>query len=144
MFGRTWISVRGIVAGLLACSPSLLVAAALPAQSAAPVSRPNVLVILADDLGAGDLGCAGAEDLHTPHLDRLFAEGMTFHRFYANSCVCSPTRAALLTGRYPERVGVPGVIRTHQAENWGYLAPGIETLPERLRSVGYRTALIGK
>ena len=144
MFGRIGMSLCGIATGLLVCSPSHLVAAALPDDSATPNSRPNILVILADDLGAGDLGCAGAEDLRTPHLDRLFAEGMTFDRFYANSCVCSPTRAALLTGRYPERVGVPGVIRTHQADNWGYLAPEIETLPERLRSVGYRTALVGK
>lgn len=144
MLGRIGWSLCGIATGLMVCSPSLLVAAALPAHPGTVAPRPNILVILADDLGVGDLGCAGAEDLRTPHLDRLFAEGLTFDRFYANSCVCSPTRAALLTGCYPERVGVPGVIRTPQADNWGYLAPGIETLPERLRSVGYRTALVGK
>ena len=74
--------------------------------------KPNFLVILVDDLGFGDLSCYGAKDLHTPHIDSLVARGMRFENFYANCCVCSPTRAALLTGRFPELVGVPGVIRT--------------------------------
>lgn len=106
--------------------------------------RPNLLVILADDLGYGDLACQGADDMRTPHLDGLFAEGMTFTNFYANCPVCSPTRAALLSGRYQERVGVPGVIRTHRENNWGYLDPGTRLLPDIAREQGYHTAIIGK
>src|SRR5437867_1675200 len=87
-----------------------------------PAAKPNIIVILADDLGYGDLSSYGATDLRTPNIDALVAAGMRFDRFYANSPVCSPTRAALLTGRYPDLVGVPGVIRTHPDDNWGYLA----------------------
>ena len=68
---------------------------------------PNIVLILADDLGFSDIASYGGRDVRTPHLDRLVAAGMKCENFYANSCVCSPTRAALLTGRYPELVGVP-------------------------------------
>ncbi|MCR9200957.1 MAG: sulfatase-like hydrolase/transferase [Planctomycetaceae bacterium] len=114
---------------------------------AAPVAAdapPNMLVILADDLGYGDLACQGATDMQTPHLDRLFASGMTFDNFYANCPVCSPTRAALLSGRYQELVGVPGVIRTHRENNWGYLDPGTQLLPAVAKQQGCHTAIIGK
>lgn len=117
---------------------------ALPLRAAEPVRRPNIVVILADDLGAGDLACCGAKDMRTPHLDRLFASGMRFTNFYANSCVCSPTRAALLTGRYPDLVGVPGVIRTNPQDSWGYLSRDALLLPKLLKDAGYRTALVGK
>ncbi len=106
--------------------------------------RPNVLVILADDLGYGDLSCYGAADVRTPHIDALMRAGQRFTRFRSNCCVCAPTRAALLTGRYPEFVGVPGVIRTYDKQNWGCLLPGCLMLPEVFRSNGWATALIGK
>lgn len=109
-----------------------------------PTARPNVLVIMVDDLGYGDLSCYGATDLKTPHLDRLMSEGLRFNEAYANCCVCSPSRAALLTGRYPEMVGIPGVVRTHDKNNWGCLTPDSVLLPELFRREGYRTALIGK
>lgn len=112
--------------------------------SAADGARPNLVLILADDLGYGDLGCYGAPDLRTPHIDRLARDGVTCTVFRANSCVCSPTRAALLTGCYPDRVGVPGVIRTHPANSWGRLAPEAVLLPRPLRAAGYHTALVGK
>jgi len=118
--------------------------AASASASNAPPDRPNILLILADDLGWGDLACQGAPDLRTSHIDRLAAEGMRFENFYANCPVCSPTRAALLTGRYPELVGVPGVIRTHAANSWGRLAPGAVLAPSLLRPAGYSTALVGK
>lgn len=105
---------------------------------------PNFLVILVDDLGYGDLSCYGAKDLRTPHIDGLAERGMRFTNFYANSPVCSPTRASLLTGRYPERVGVPGVIRTHPEDNWGYLSPQAVLLPALLKPAGYHSAIIGK
>ncbi|MBP7049685.1 MAG: sulfatase-like hydrolase/transferase [Phycisphaerae bacterium] len=107
-------------------------------------SRPNVLVILVDDLGYGDLSCYGATDLKSPNIDRLIASGMRFDRFYANSPVCSPTRAALLTGRFPDLVGVPGVIRTDIRDNWGNLAEQAVLLPRVLQDAGYHTALVGK
>ncbi|WP_347245740.1 sulfatase-like hydrolase/transferase [Thermogutta sp.] len=106
--------------------------------------HPNVIVILVDDLGWGDLGCFGAADLETPHVDRLAREGMRMVNFYANCPVCSPTRASLLTGCYPDAVGVPGVIRTHSNNSWGYLNPQVELLPAILARGGYHTALVGK
>ncbi len=108
------------------------------------ISKPNILMILVDDLGYGDLSSYGATDLKTPHIDRLMAEGMRFDNFYANCPVCSPTRAALLSGCYPDMVGVPGVIRTHITNNWGYLAPHAVLLPKLLKPAGYHTAIIGK
>ena len=74
--------------------------------------RPNIVMILVDDLGYGDLSSYGAMDMKTPNIDKLIASGMRFNNFYANCPVCSPTRASLLSGRYPDLVGVPGVVRT--------------------------------
>ena len=83
--------------------------------------RPNILMILVDDLGYGDLSCQGAaHDVRTPHIDKLLNEGIRFTNFYANCPVSSPSRASLMTGRYPDMVGVPGVIRTHKEDSWGY------------------------
>jgi arylsulfatase A-like enzyme len=114
------------------------------ASTARPADRPNILIILADDLGRGEYSAFGTADLRTPNIDSLFRDGMTFENFYANSPVCSPTRAALLSGCYPDRVGVPGVIRDIAANSWGYLAPGALLLPRRLKEAGYRSALVGK
>jgi arylsulfatase A-like enzyme len=105
---------------------------------------PNMLVILVDDLGYADLSSYGATDLQTPNIDSLVQSGLRWDRFYANCPVCSPTRAALLSGRYPDLVGVPGVIRTHAKDNWGYLDPKATLLPQMLRKAGYHTALVGK
>ena len=106
--------------------------------------KPNIIVILADDLGWGDLSCFGAKDLKTPNIDKLATEGLKLTNFRANSSVCSPTRAALLTGRYPDRVGVPGVIRTHANNSWGNLKPSGPMLPQVLRNNGYHSTIIGK
>jgi arylsulfatase A-like enzyme len=110
-----------------------------------PVSaKPNFLIILTDDHGYGDVSTYGPSDVRTPHIDRIAAEGMLFTSMRANCTVCSPSRAALLTGRYADRVGVPGVIRTKAADSWGYFAPDIPTLADVLGEAGYHTALIGK
>jgi arylsulfatase A-like enzyme len=108
------------------------------------MDAPNVLMIFVDDLGFGDLSSYGATDLKTPHIDKLVSRGMRFDNFYANCPVCSPSRASLLTGRYPELVGVPGVIRTHRENNWGYLDPSAVMLPSVLKKVGYQTSIVGK
>jgi arylsulfatase A-like enzyme len=129
--------MSGLAAGL-----SLRIAQGLGAE--APKPRPNVLLILVDDLGWGDLTSYGADDLKTPNVDRIVAQGMRSDTFYASAPVCSPTRAALMTGRYPQLVGVPGVIRTDPKNSWGYLSPEALMLPELLKKAGYATALIGK
>ncbi len=130
----------------VSCLLSVLLLSGLSGESfAADLSvRPNVLLILVDDLGYGDLGCMGAADMRTPHIDRLAASGMTFTSFYANCPVCSPTRAALLTGRYQDLVGVPGVIRTHANNSWGYLRHDAVLLPVPMAKAGYHTAMVGK
>jgi len=107
-------------------------------------SATNILCILVDDLGYGDLSCQGATDMRTPHIDQLAKDGLTFTSFYANCTVCSPSRASLLSGRYPDMVGVPGVIRQNEENNWGYLAEGTLCISDVLKSAGYHTALIGK
>jgi arylsulfatase A-like enzyme len=106
--------------------------------------KPNIIFILADDLGYGDLGCYGAKDILTPNIDKLAESGIKFTRAYANSTVCSPSRAAILTGNYPDAVGVPGVIRDMPNNSWGNLKDDVVTLPESLQKFNYTTALIGK
>ena len=103
-------------------------------------SPPNLIVLLADDLGYGDLSIYGSPDVQTPHLDKLAQRGMRFTRFYAGSAVCTPSRASLLTGRFPLRFD----IRAHFADTGEYLPPEAQTLPDVLREVGYATAHIGK
>lgn len=114
------------------------------ATAFAAEAKPNFLIIFADDLGYGDVSTYHASDCHTPNIDKLAADGMLFPNMRANCTVCSPSRAALLTGRYPDRVGVPGVIRTNPDDSWGYLAPGIPTIGNELKKAGYHTAVIGK
>lgn len=117
-------------------------------------SPPNVIVILADDLGYGDLGSYGHPAIRTPHLDRLAAEGQRWTSFYAGAPVCSPSRAALLTGRWPVRTGIyrrapletgarsgPGVFRVDSQHG---LPHGEITLAEMLKARGYATGIVGK
>ena len=106
--------------------------------------KPNVLMILVDDLGRADYSACGTNDIRTPNIDRLYKEGIGFENFRASCCVCSPSRAALLTGRFPDRVGVPGVIRDVPEQNWGFLSPSAVLLPTVLRQVGYHSAIVGK
>lgn len=115
------------------------------AVSAAAPATPNFLVILTDDHGYGDVSMnRPAGDVRTPHIDQLAAEGMRFTTMRSNCTVCSPARAAILSGRYPDRAGVPGVIRTTPENSWGYFKTGMPTLPELLRKAGYHTAAVGK
>lgn len=106
------------------------------------VTSPNFIIILADDLGYGDLSCFGHPTIRTPNLDKMASEGMRFTQFYVSTNVCSPSRASLLTGRLPIRNGVyPGVFRTNSISG----LPLIElTIAELLKQKDYSTALIGK
>lgn len=104
--------------------------------------RPNFVVILSDDQAACDLGCLGATDLKTPHFDRLAASGALLHSWYSNSPVCSPSRASLLTGRYPGNAGVRSILRGHRMASG--LPSEVPTLAAALRPLGYRSALFGK
>lgn len=107
---------------------------------AAPERKPNIVMILCDDLGYGDPGCYGGR-IRTPNIDRMAAEGVRFTDFYAANPVCSPSRAALLTGKYPTRVGVPRVL---SAADTGGLDLGEKTLADHLKADGYRTMIVGK
>src|ERR1051325_1741197 len=110
------------------------------AMSGAPVRAPNIVFIMCDDLGYGDLGCYGSK-IRTPNLDRMAAEGIRFTNFSSADPVCSPSRAALLTGRYPTRVGVPRVLFP---QDTGGLNADEVTLASALKSRGYKTMCIGK
>lgn len=105
------------------------------------VSRPNVVFILADDLGWSELGCYGNRFNETPHLDALAAAGVRFTQAYAAAPVCSPYRAALLTGQHPARIGVVDYLRPNSANA---LSTDLVTLPEVLQEHGYATGMIGK
>ncbi|SEE57902.1 sulfatase family protein [Jiangella alba] len=103
--------------------------------------RPNIVLVVMDDLGYGDLSCMGNTILRTPRIDSIAAEGIALRHMYAASAVCTPSRAALLTGRYPQRVGLVKVLNPRHdtgLSSWEY------TVPELLRDAGYRTAMFGK
>jgi arylsulfatase A len=135
---------------LLACQPSL--------TWAGDAKRPNIIVILFDDLGYADLGFMGAKDVRTPHLDRLAQEGVRLTRFYSNAPVCTPTRAAFLTGRWQQRVGLEWALgftaeqSRRTGERWvpeaDMLALGLPatewSLARLLQRAGYRTGVFGK
>ena len=133
----------------------LLALAAWPIRAAEP-AKPNVIIFLADDLGARDLGCYGSTFHDTPHLDRMAKDGMKFTNAYAACPVCSPTRASLLTGRWPQRTGVTDYIGAAQPEKWQrptklrpapyaeQLALEETTLAEALKAAGYATMHAGK
>lgn len=123
-----------------------LLSAAVWAGPAPPgASKPNVVLIMTDDLGWADLGSYGAKDISTPNLDRLAREGVRFTDFYANGPLCTPTRAALMTGRYQQRYGLDLAIpeRGNPGADRGLPADG-KTLPKWLKDAGYATALVGK
>ncbi|HVX60653.1 MAG TPA: sulfatase-like hydrolase/transferase, partial [Pirellulales bacterium] len=116
----------------------------LPAEllAAEQTQRPNVIVIMTDDQGSIDAGCYGAKDLATPAIDALAKRGVRFTQFYAAAPVCSPSRAGLLTGRYPLRAGLPN---NAGSQRGGHGMPGEQvTIAEMLKAAGYATAHIGK
>lgn len=120
--------------------PVLLPLLSVPTAAA---GQPNIIIILADDLGYGDLGCYGNNKIQTPNIDALAADGIRFTDFHSNGAVCSPTRAAFLTGRYQQRTGINGVVTAK-----GHRHTGLDlqetTFAEILKTAGYKTALFGK
>lgn len=107
-------------------------------------ARHNVVVVSIDDLGWHELGCYGNTFNETPHIDALAARGVRFTQAYAAAPLCSPTRAALVTGRYPARTGVTDFLRPEDAVSDHFLSPEIPTVPDVLGPLGYTTGLIGK
>jgi arylsulfatase A len=137
MFPRAWF-----MHFVLICSPGLFAGQTMGATKAtAPVPAPNLVIIFCDDLGYADVGCYGARGYKTPNIDRLARRGTRFTDFYAAQAVCSASRAALLTGCYPGRIGIQGAlgpkarIGIHSNE---------VTLAELLKGQGYATAIYGK
>lgn len=118
----------------------MLSATSLLAQNT-PQKKPNFVVIMADDLGYGDIGTFGAKDIRTPNIDKLANDGLKFTSFYSTSPVCSPSRFGLLTGRYPRRQGVDGVFFP---ESFNGIPKEELTIAEALKTKGYSTGIVGK
>ncbi len=110
-------------------------------ESAEAAERPNVIVIMADDLGYGDVSCYGATSLKTPHIDTLAAEGLRFTSGYCSASTCTPTRYSLLTGTYAFRGKRTGIAPPNAP---AIIQPGTETVASILQRAGYATAVVGK
>src|SRR5688500_5414420 len=126
---------------LLACAGALAGPTGALAGGPADPRPPNVVLVYADDLGYGDVGCYGAKGVRTPNIDRLAAEGVRFTDFYVAQAVCTASRAALLTGCYPNRLGLLGALPPTAKIG---LNSSETTIAEVLKTRGYRTAMIGK
>ncbi len=135
------------IASLVGCA-GIAFLTAPSAVSAAPGGKPNFIFIMSDDQGWGDLGCYGHPVLRTPHIDRLAKEGTRFAQFYVPSSICSPTRAGMMTGQFPGRIGFHSQITTAEMmkklESADLLDPKYATLPRALQQAGYHTMHIGK
>ena len=113
-------------------------------QQEKPLVPPNIILIMADDLGYGGIGCYGNEEINTPHLDAMAAQGIRFTDFHSNGAVCTPTRAALLTGRYQQRSGLEGVIYVRGETRQTGMDSTEVTIANLLRAEGYSTGIMGK
>jgi arylsulfatase A-like enzyme len=132
---RDFLKILGLTAGSLMTGRSLL-------GKGRASRRPNVILIFTDDQGSVDLNCYGSKDLYTPNLDKLAREGTRFTQFYVGAPVCSPSRAALMTGRYPQLAGVPGNVSSKQGHAG---MPGEQiTIAEMMKEAGYATGHVGK
>jgi arylsulfatase A len=138
------LAMIAFIAAALCCQAAF-VSQALADQPGEGARRPNIVFILADDLGYGDLGCYGQTKIKTPEIDRMAAEGMRFTNFYCGCAVCAPSRCALMTGKHMGHATVrdnmqrgPGLEGQHRME------PGTVTVAQRLKAAGYATAIVGK
>ncbi len=135
--------MRGI--GTAALCVLLAVAGQSVSAELPTAGRPNIVLIVTDDLGYGDLASYGATDIRTPHLDRLAREGVRLTDFYANGAFCTPTRAALMTGRYQQRFALEEPMGANPERDYTHgLKPTGRSLPRLLQDAGYATALVGK
>src|SRR5688572_5117886 len=112
-------------------------------SSLAAERKPNIVLIVTDDQGWGDVGCYGAKELETPNLDALAKSGVRFTQFYAAAPLCSPSRAAILTGRYPQRIGLTGNAASQRGKEGGLPASEV-TMAEMFKAAGYATGHFGK
>ncbi|WP_165222652.1 sulfatase-like hydrolase/transferase [Aquisphaera insulae] len=129
-------------------TPALALALALCTAAPGSSTRPNIVVVLADDLGYSDLGCYGGRLAQTPRLDRMAREGIRFTRCYVAAPICSPSRCGLLTGQYPGRWRITSYLQTRAGNRAcgmaDYLDPKAPSLPRALKAAGYATAHVGK
>src|SRR5262245_47418013 len=134
------LSRRDLIAGAAGT-----LAFATSRHASAQAAKPNIVFILADDMGYADVSCYGRPDLNTPNIDRIAANGLRFLQAYANSAVCTATRTALITGRYQYRlsIGLEEPLPTNATRIVG-LPPSHPTLPSLMKKAGYGTTLIGK
>ena len=128
------------ILGIIIISSSIA-AADQPQKTTVIGQRPNVIIILADDLGCGDMSLYDGW-IETPRIDKMAREGVRFTDFHSNSSVCSPTRVALMTGRYQQRIGIVDVIVGYRDKEG--LEPSEVTIPRLMKNAGYRTAIFGK
>ncbi len=134
-------SLRGFLGAVTTAVGLLGGARPAHATNPPPGRPPNVVIVYADDLGYGDIGAYGAPRIRTPHVDRLASEGVRFTDFYVAQAVCSASRAALLTGTYPNRIGILGALMPQSTNG---IAEAETTLGELLKARGYATAVYGK
>ena len=135
---------RNVGSFLIACFVALPFSDVTAQSDASRATGPNVVLILMDDLGYGDLGSYGVKDAKTPNLDRLAREGVRFTHAYANGANCSPTRAGLISGQYQQRYGIEWPLGAMPDDSARGLPATGETLPALLKKSGYATGLIGK
>ena len=139
---------RSFIGALAVAAAVLATTSVARAQAAADTRKPNVVIVFVDDLGWSDLSCYGSTFHETPNIDRLAKQGAMFTRAYASCCVCSPTRASLMTGKYPQRVGFTDFlrpdIRTGPNSAATHLPASETTIGEAFQQAGYRTGYIGK
>ncbi|HUP79106.1 MAG TPA: arylsulfatase [Pirellula sp.] len=137
-----WNNLKMVTRIAIHLSTVLLVASTcVPASADKPSERPNIVYIISDDLGYGDLGCYGANIVKTPNLDKLAAQGCRFTNAHSTAAVCTPTRYALLTGRYAWREPNTGIARGDQSL---LIQPGTTTIASVLKTAGYKTGVVGK
>ena len=139
--GRWGISARTAGGAVAICVAALGLGAGTSSLASRSSARPNVVILLADYMGYGDTGPYGAVDIETPNLDRLAREGVRLTNAYAAAPICSPSRAALLTGRYPLRLGLEENVAATPGAG---LDPAEVTLAESLAAAGYATGMVGK
>jgi len=148
----SFIPRRSVLLAVVAIFLAGVAGTARASEGSARPPRPNIILILADDLGWRDLGCFGSTFYETPHLDALARQGMKFTNAYASAAVCSPTRASLLTGKYPARLHLTHIIQAARARrgklqdpDWvPYLRLEEVTIAKALKSAGYVPGIIGK